>query len=192
MRDAGQRKSPVDGAGQASSADSIIGNEANQATIEGLYHEHYRALVDYGRGFVGLHDAQDIVHTVFSRILKRTPHWAGSENARAALFIAVRHEAVDMIRRGSRCDVVDPAQLPEQETAILETDVSGCRKRMRRWILDSLDLRFSQVLLLRMDGLRVREIAGALGLPPGTVKRRLQLARKKLSSAKEKVNHFGL
>jgi DNA-directed RNA polymerase specialized sigma24 family protein len=70
--------------------------------------------------------------------------------------------------------------------------VSGCRKRMRRWILDSLDLRFSQVLLLRMDGLRVREIAGALGLPPGTVKRRLQLARKKLSSAKEKVNHFGL
>jgi DNA-directed RNA polymerase specialized sigma24 family protein len=63
---------------------------------------------------------------------------------------------------------------------------------LRRWILSSLDLRFIHVLLMQSDGLRVREIAGALGPPPGTVKRRLQLARKKLRNAKEKVNHSDL
>jgi DNA-binding CsgD family transcriptional regulator len=73
----------------------------------------------------------------------------------------------------------------------LETDGAENHEPLRRWILGSLDPRFRQVLLLRMDGLRVREIAGALGLPPGTVKRHLQLARKKLRSAKEIVNHFG-
>jgi DNA-directed RNA polymerase specialized sigma24 family protein len=56
---------------------------------------------------------------------------------------------------------------------------------LRRWILSSLDLRFIHVLLMQSDGLRVREIAGALGPPPGTVKRRLQLARKNYATHAE-------
>jgi RNA polymerase sigma factor (sigma-70 family) len=191
MSDTGQRQSPVDGAGQASIADSNGGSEANDATIERLYDQHYRALVDYGRGFVSLHDAQDIVHTVFSRMLKRNPPWVGAEYARRALFLAVQREAIDQMRYRKRWDVVDPDQLPNQQTASIETDEAENHERLRRWILGSLDPRFSQVLLLRMDGLRVTEIAGALGLPTGTVKRRLHLARKKLHSAKEKVNLSG-
>jgi RNA polymerase sigma factor (sigma-70 family) len=186
-----QPQSAAEGAGYAANLTSIAGNNANETAIGTLYLEYYQSLVDYARGFVGLHDAKDIVHTVFSRILKRDPHWVGCENSRAAMFVAVQHVAVDLIRYRKRFDVVDPAELQEQETAILQTDVSERRERMRRWILGNLDPRFSQVLLLRMDGLRLREIAAALGLPPGTVKRRLQLARKKLRTAKEKVNHFG-
>jgi RNA polymerase sigma-70 factor, ECF subfamily len=191
MSGTGQPQSAAEGAGYAANLTSIAGSHTNETAIETLYLEHYQSMVDYARGFVGLHDAQDIVHTVFSRILKRNTHWAGYENARAVLFIAVQHGSVDLIRRRSRCDVLDPAQLPEQETGILETDLSHCGERIRRWILGNLDPRFSRVLLLRMDGLRLREIAAALGLPPGTVKRRLQLARKILRNAKEKVNHFG-
>jgi RNA polymerase sigma factor (sigma-70 family) len=187
----GQRQPTEDGAGKAASLASSDGSEAHETAIERLYDQHYQALVDYGRGFISLHDAQDIVHTVFSRILKRNPHWVGSDYARRALFLAVQREAIDQMRYRKRWDVVDPDQLPNQETAIFETDGAENHGRLRRWILRSLDPRFSQVLLLRLDGLRVTEIASSLGLPTGTVKRRLQLARKKLRNAKEIVNHFG-
>jgi hypothetical protein len=81
----GQRQPTEDGAGKAASLASSDGSEAHETAIERLYDQHYQALVDYGRGFISLHDAQDIVHTVFSRILKRNPHWVGSDYARRAL-----------------------------------------------------------------------------------------------------------
>jgi hypothetical protein len=54
-----------------------------------------------------------------------------------------------------------------------------------------LDSRFSQAVLVRMDELRVREIAGALGLPPGTVKCRLSATVSRLRNSKVQANLFG-
>jgi RNA polymerase sigma factor (sigma-70 family) len=169
----------------------MAGKRANETDIVRLYSENFQALVDYARGFVGLHDAPDIVHKVFLHIFKLKPRWAGSEVARAALFVAVRRAGIDLIRHRNRWQVVALANYPEIELNTRGSDGGEVGEVLRDWILNALDPLYSRVLLLQLDGLRVSEIARMLRIPLGTAKWRLNMATTKLRKNKEKANLLG-
>lgn len=134
-------------------------------------------------------DARDLTQDIFIRIYRKLNLWRDSESALAWIITIARNMGIDHIRRQKvrtartvsveeSHDIVDYRQNPEadcnQET----------RRRILHKALDSLsDISREIILLKDMQGLKLDEIAGMLGIPLGTAKSRSNRARSELVSA---------
>lgn len=121
-------------------------------------------------GPIALDDGADAAQEALIAVFRKLPQLHDP----AALFgwvraIAVR-EAVRHIRRRSRCEPAELAELPTMGDPQMATDV--------RDVLARLSPEHRAVLVLRdMEGLDERQTAELLGVAEGTVKSRLSRAR---------------
>jgi len=147
--------------------------------LGGLYDRHARALLAFARRLAPSEDAEDLVQTVFLRVLACAPRFdPGAASARPWLFgIAVR---VAQERRRS---------LRRLGTALLRLSAFG-RRATEPAAVDRSDLeravaalspqKREVLLLVEVEELTCEEAAAALGIPVGTVWTRLHHARKEL------------
>lgn len=128
-------------------------------------------LLQYATSLVGPSRAEDVVSTVVVRTMQRQP-LAEIADPRAYLMKAVLNEA-RTVWRGRRNEPLPeslPGDLPDE---VIETlDVIWRLPVQQRAV----------VYLHYWEGHQVNEIAGLMGLGPGTVKRYLHNARKRLES----------
>ncbi len=128
-------------------------------------------------------DAEDVAQEAFLRAYRNFHRLRDRERFRAWLARITFRLAIDRWRSAGRRErrelaAADPGPEPSAE------DITASRE-IQRYIgraMDKLPEKFRVTLVLAtIEGYNLREVAAMLGLPEGTVKSRLHLARKQLA-----------
>ncbi len=135
--------------------------------VTSFYASFYPSLVRYAAHITRSLDlAQDIVQEAFMRLYQGLREGRRIDSPKAWAFTVVRHECYARLRRRNderlacqSLDVLD--DLPIQQGA---GEVPGFENDEVARLLSRLSKREQEVLLLRMEGLKYREIGGELGL----------------------------
>ena len=131
-------------------------------------------------------DAEDVAQEPLLRAYKGFERLGDRTHFRGWLVRISFRLALDKLRSGKRREQRDtlwsqPAHLPPPLTAEDVVASNQFQNHLER-ALDGLPEKFRLVLLLSaMEGYTVEEIAAMIGVPLGTVKSRIFLARKKLA-----------
>lgn len=137
-----------------------------------VYAKHRDELLRYATALVGPHDADDVVSTVVLRTLRRR-RLADLDNPRGYLLRAVLNEDRGLHRRRPpRLDAPGVVEPPSAEVAHVLAALADLPPRQR-----------AAIYLHYWEMASVAEIGEALGVRPGTVKRYLHLARRRLKGA---------
>jgi RNA polymerase sigma-70 factor (ECF subfamily) len=155
-----------------------------------LYDRHAAALYRYANGRVGADAADDLVSEAFLIAFRRRHRYDTSRlDARPWLFGILTKEISHYRRRErahwramARYDPIDVAPDPAEQ-AMAGAAAFAMRVPLARALAD-LPARDRDVLLLiEWGGLSYEETAQAIGIPVGTVRSRLNRARRKVSNA---------
>jgi len=147
--------------------------------------------------------AEDVVHDLFVRWLRRPPKTATYTNLGAFLVVAVRHAAHDWTDQERSQRGLPPVGVPNQLTTVDEREiatVSPAREQDERGELQSLleraigQLSDDDRFLLEMrygQGLGAAECAAILGTTLDVMHKRLQRARERIDAAiqQERMQH---
>jgi len=164
--------------GDRASFDMLVGRHYALA-----YHIAYRMLSD--------HDlACDATQSAFVRAYKALPRFRSRASFSTWLYRIVTNVCLDQLRQRQHAaesltlvNDDDQGGYEEREMADNSDDPADAseqkaRQRVVRDALDRLGIEHKQVLVMYdLSGLSYEEIAGALGVPLGTVKSRLNRAR---------------
>jgi len=136
-------------------------------------------------------DAEEIVQEAFLRLFRRLLEKGQEGDLRGWVYRVAHNLAIDQYRRQRRCalksaqewaelgdSLVDQAPNPE-ELMIGKEKIAGLNRA-----ISSLSSRQTQLLCLRMEGCRYREIGETLGMGVSTVAKSLRLAIEKLHESK--------
>ena len=153
--------------------------EAVRAAVElevlELFDECHGGVGRYVRSFgVDAGDCEDVVQETFLALFRHLLRGGGRSNLRGWIFRVARNLALKQRERqrrkvrfavpGGRVpDRIDPASSPEERL------LADQRQAQLHAIVRALPGRSRRCLQLRAEGLRYREIAGALGVSVGTV-----------------------
>jgi RNA polymerase sigma-70 factor (ECF subfamily) len=130
--------------------------------------------------------AEDVAQEALVKAWLALPTFRGDASLRSWLLRITHNTAISTLRR-RRAIVVDPNDMPEQQTRVersVESRVQG-EVVMDQFVkaLDTLDdLSRSIVVLRELEGLTYEEISEVLAVPMPTVKTRLLRARRRLSN----------
>jgi RNA polymerase sigma-70 factor, ECF subfamily len=166
-----------DGAeGGTGGSGSLSGADSFPAFVERHSHFVYRIALAVARN---TQDAEDVVQETFLQLYSGE-RWRAVEDergylARVAWRLAVRRRKPGMLEQELLLDVQSREASPED--AAIDAELEG-------WLharIDALPEKLRQPLALAALGeLKLVEIAKILGLPEGTVRRRIHTARQKL------------
>lgn len=158
--------------------------EAREA-VSSLYESWYSPLVSYAHRRTGsLAQAEDAVQDSFMELYKALQRGCGVTNVKAWTLAVVRRQVTKRIRENSRVISISDAleRIPEMG--------GGDSDAFSRIAVDELTRKFSvlthreeEVLLLRLQALKYREIAGQLGIGDRSVNTLLARALQKLRRA---------
>ncbi|CAN7184679.1 RNA polymerase sigma factor [Pseudorhodoferax sp. LjRoot39] len=135
----------------------------------------------YARALVSDRDrADDLVQDTLERAWSRWAMWQRRGEVRAWLFGIMHNQFIDRLRaQRSRPEDSAGDALPEQPQRPLQNDALELRDLDR--VLQRLPPEQREVLLLvAVEELSYQEVAGAIGVPLGTVMSRLSRARARL------------
>lgn len=119
--------------------------------------------------------AEEVVHDAFVKVWDKAESFDPARGEpRSWIFAILRHQAINVLRREGRIDLVDdvetlaPAAEPPDADAVIDTLArSGALRRC----LERLDpARREAIVLAYARGLTHGELAGRLGIPLGTAK----------------------
>lgn len=144
---------------------SSVDREADGA----LFNELRPDLIRYANALVGPSEGEDVVMTVVGRTLRRV-RLSELDNPKGYLLKAVLNEARGRGRRASTVQIGDVLTEGADPGMAEVVDVLMALPTRQR----------AAVYLHYWVGLAVADVAEAMGVGPGTVKRYLHLARKKL------------
>lgn len=133
------------------------------------------------------HDAEDIAQETFLK-LYRNGRWRGMRDERAFLARTAWRLALDL-RRAPAVEVaeVETDTMPSQAASPEQRAVSANSAAALHRLIDALPEELRRPLVLAgIDKMNSREISAVLGIPEGTVRTRLQRARRLL---KDKIAH---
>ncbi len=147
-------------------------NRGEAAAFEALYLRHRDWVLTLAERWTGNRDdGLDVLQDVFAQLFRRFPGFTLTAQLKTYLYPAVRHLALDRIRR--RRPEVDIDTLADSLPAPPASDSSSDLHRL----LATLPAAQRAVVLLRYaDDLSLPQIADALAIPLGTVKSRLHNA----------------
>ena len=167
------------------------GSEAVE-TIRQLFEIWYSPLVRYAsRQLACVETAEDVVQEAFLSMFCNLTEGHAVDNPKAWLLCVVRREVIKRYREVQRFG--GPFQaLPEDfEPAAPQVPPNVDRDELSQ-LLSALSTREEEVVLLRVKGLKYREIARSLEITVGSVKtmmaravRKMQTARLPLAQGKE-------
>lgn len=143
---------------------------------EAIYREHKDALVRYASVLAGPSNADDIVSTVVTRIYRKHRTLSDLDDPKPYLMRSVLNEAIDRKRRGDELPLKDQPI----ERAESRPDVLGA-------VMDLPIQQRAAIYWTYWIGMSSDEAADQMGCRPGTVRRYLHLARKKLEGVVDHV-----
>lgn len=156
-------------------------------TLETLFREHHGAVYRAAYRITGnAMDAEDVLQTVFTRLLRREEQPDLSENAGSYLHRAAVNAALDLMRRRKRARKVD---LDEVGDNLVDTHDPGPErtqgsheiKSRLRAAMSQLSPRQAEIFTLRyLEGLGNLEIAKLLGASQTSIAVLLHRARHRL------------
>lgn len=155
-------------------------------TIESLYEQFHDELVRFASGMTeDRTEAEDLVQDAFfSAVLHEAllDSLNGSQ-ARAWLYRTVKNRFIDRVRRGRAETVTD--ELPERSEAFAPLEETEWRM-----LLAALPEPDGTLLWLHeVEGYTSSQLGIRFGLPPGTVRYRLHMAKKQLQQMLGGNNH---
>ena len=156
-------------------------------TLETLFREHHGAVYRAAYRITGnAMDAEDVLQTVFTRLLRREEQPDLSENAGSYLHRAAVNAALDLMRRRKRARKVDLDEVGDtlvdhQEPGPERTQGSREIKSRLRAAMAQLSPRQAEIFTLRyLEGLGNLEIAKMLGASQTSIAVLLHRARHRL------------
>ncbi|MGC4796547.1 RNA polymerase sigma factor [Micromonospora saelicesensis] len=175
---------------QESDAWYVHASLVNHRLFTVLYDRHAPALYRYARGRVGADAVDDMVSETFLVAFRRRHRYDTSRvDARPWLFGILTKEISHYRRRErahyramARCDPGEVAPDPA-ERAVAGAAAHALRAPLARALSDLAARDRDVLLLIAWGGLSYEETAQAIGIPVGTVRSRLNRARRKVSSA---------
>ena len=152
---------------------SIIPN-----TVDLMYREHHAMVFRTAYRITGnAQDAEDVLQTVFLRMVRREESAEAIELPENYLRRAATHAALDLVRARRTPAAVDMARLPAS-AGVSRPDQGDLRDLLRQAV-GELPERAAEIFTLRFfDGLSNPEIARALGVSPITVAVSLHRSRR--------------
>jgi RNA polymerase sigma-70 factor (ECF subfamily) len=166
-------------------------NAGEPSAFDGLYFRYRDWVVRLARRFTGNDDdALDVLQETFSYVFRKFPGFVLTASMTTFLYPVVKNLSIAARRKRTR-----QAQMPEEDTrhdppAPDEIDYARQREELSE-VLAGLPEGQREVLLMRfVDGMSLAEIAGALGVPEGTVKSRLHNAIAALRKDERTVRYF--
>jgi RNA polymerase sigma-70 factor, ECF subfamily len=155
--------------------------------LERIFHENHAAVFRAAYRVTGnAHDAEDVLQTVFLRLMKRDPDAEPVENMSSFLHKAAVNAALDLMRARHHVRQVplDEFEPILAESAHRQPDRVQTSGEIRDWLrgaLARLNPRIAQMFILRFfEGKDNPEIARLLDTTPGTVAVTLSRTRDKL------------
>jgi len=154
--------------------------------VTSFYDSFYASLLRYAAHITGSLDvAQDVVQEAFMRLYRALREGQAIQNPKAWAFTVVRHESGARLRRRN------DERLAHQGLEVLDDlpmgrwsdPVAGFENDDVARLSSLLSKREQEALLLRMEGLKYREIGGELGLSIQSVSTLLSRALRKLQGA---------
>lgn len=155
-------------------------------SLEAIFREHHGAVYRAAYRITGnAADAEDVLQTVFTRLLRREEQPDLSNSAGSYLHRAAVNAALDLMRRRKRARAVDLDEVGEQ---LVDEDAGPERRRGSREIavrvreaLGRLSPRQAEIFSLRyLEGLGNLEIATMLGSSQTSIAVILHRARHRL------------
>lgn len=155
-------------------------------SLEAIFREHHGAVYRAAYRITGnAADAEDVLQTVFTRLLRREEQPDLSNSAGSYLHRAAVNAALDLMRRRKRARAVDVDDVSDQ---LVDEDAGPERRRGSREIarrvreaLGRLSPRQAEIFSLRyLDGLGNLEIAKMLGSSQTSIAVILHRARHRL------------
>lgn len=164
-------------------ADVALAIRGDGAAFERLYRAHVARVYSLARWLLGGDDVEDAVQEIFIRVWEKLGTFSGQSAFGTWLHrVAVNH----LIRRRSR-RAVHRARETADDTAVLSATTPRARPELRVAIenaVEQLPAGAREVFVLHdMEGYRHEEIAGMLGVDPGTSRSQLHRARMLLRKA---------
>ncbi len=152
-------------------------NRGDAQALETLYRRHRDWVTALARRFTGsADDALDVLQETFAYFFGKFPLRLTS-SVRGFLYPVVRNKSTDVLRRRRKVVALHAATEIDLAAAWRPPDTDLGRA------VAALAPGHREVVLLRFaHGMSLEEIAGALGIPIGTVKSRLHNALKSLRS----------
>jgi RNA polymerase sigma-70 factor (ECF subfamily) len=167
--------------------------QSGDATSLGILLERHRApLYALALRFLGYGpDAQDAVQDTFLIALRTIERLREPEAVGGWLRGILRNVCLRRLRERSQGEILSEKELPRRvETALLESSVEEAidRMAMREWVWSALgelpeDLQVTAMLRYFGGHSSYEEISATLGVPLGTVKSRLNMAKLRLAEA---------
>ena len=163
-------------------------NQGDTDAFEVVYYRYRDWVVRLATRFTGhSDDALDVLQETFAYLLRRTPGLRLSARMTTFLYPVVRHISLAARRKRLRCVGPDPdpeilsSPVPEGDSvrAGLAEAMAGLPEEQREVVL----MRF-------VDDMELAEMAGALGVPVGTVKSRLHRALERLQKDPHARRYF--
>lgn len=139
-----------------------------------VYEEIAPDLMRYATALVGPDHAPDIVSTIVTRALQRSGGLSGLNSPKVYLMKAVLNEATGMKRQRARRQTYPMASVPEMPVPDIEVG------NLDALVMDLPPQQRAAAYLVFFLEYSPTEAAELMGTRPGTVRRYLHLARKKL------------
>ncbi len=157
-----------------------------KALVSGLFAEWYGPLVRYAcRAAGSLETAEDVVQASFTELYRALLEGKSVENPKGWTLCVVRREIVDRLREEKRHGGAFLTLSAVENTAGRETapETGGWEEANLTSLLSVLSAREEEVLLLRAQALKYRQIASELKIGVNSVKTLLSRAIRKMQQA---------
>ncbi|HEX4810545.1 MAG TPA: sigma-70 family RNA polymerase sigma factor [Bryobacteraceae bacterium] len=156
----------------ASEDDAVTGEDLFAALVKRQFRFVFRVAYSVLRN---THDSEDVAQEAFWKIY-RSGRWRDIDDERAFLARTAWRLAADRLRKG-RVGVPDldpPSKLQNPEQAVISADLNAVVHRLIEALPEDLRL---PLALSALEEMKSHEIAAVMGIPEGTVRRRLMTAR---------------
>ena len=149
--------------------------------FEDLFNEHAQLVYRTAYGVTGRHeDAEDVLQTIFLRLMRRDLPSDLVRNPKAYLYRAAVNLSLDTLRLSRRHVLVDAAALSDLPAPAAQLADEDDHRRLYQAIAE-LTPEAAQILILRyVHGRSDADIAAMLGMTRGAIALRLFRSRAKL------------
>lgn len=144
-----------------------------------------------------LADAEDLTQETLLSALLTEAKGGQIDNLRGWMLTVMERKYFDMLRKryrqpyvsiGEAFEIIDEASRPEDCLAAEAAADEAARVRREVAFLGEM---YREVIIRHyMDGQSIAEIAGALGIPQGTVKSRLSFGRNRMKKGMDDMEHY--
>ncbi|MRX27908.1 RNA polymerase sigma factor [Kangiella sp. HZ709] len=154
----------------------ISAQAGNEEALTELYRQFYQPLLKFAYKLCGHHDwAQDAVQDVWLDAAKKLLKLNDPKAFRSWMYRAVRWRCIDIARKANKTE-----QMSESEVVVPTEQLQVVDSGLLRLIQELPEVERQAIYLFYLEEFSLVEISIVLEVPQGTVKSRLNRARKNL------------